>query len=308
MKLGRSNGRAGLVMFTIAAAFIAVLLFPRHESASAGPDRFRPAFGIAAGQVLDYVPAPNPGAGPASSPTPALASAEHLNFGQTVKRTFQPGTSQLVFTFQAQAGDLITITMTADPNGSLDPALVLLGPDGKPVAQNDDSLDPAFGLSNARLLNFPIRASGQYTIQALHSTVSGGGFTLTLRGKSTGPSAVALNYGDSSQGTISDSVVRVFYRFQAAQGDVITIVVQSVSGSRLLPYVTLLDSSGSKLADSNPNATTKVARITSYPIKSDGTYTVAVGRVGEEEGTTTGGFKVTLSLESSSDNTGQKSR
>ncbi len=98
---------------------------------------------------------------------------ERLTYGDSVMRSFTPDIATYLFSFYAQSGDVVTITMiaakadSARPSVIIDPALVLLDPAGQPIAQNDDALDPLFGLTNARLVGFPIPASGFYMIHAL---------------------------------------------------------------------------------------------------------------------------------------------
>ena len=312
MELRRITGRACAVSGILVAAFMLMALAgsvtlahsPEPPGMHSDGDKLR----LTVGDSLDFDRIVNNTAAsdpilnlpqPVATPTPVPAPAERLNYGGSVKRTFGSGTGPFLFTFQAQAGDQVTITMVADRNSpSLDPALVLLGPDGKPVARNDDSFDSSFGLTNARLVNFPIPGSGTYTIQAMRSSDKGGSFTLSLRGTRAKSSTPQIKYGGSSQGTISDKVPRALFRFDALQGDVISIVVQSLPASRLAPYVVLLDQNGDKLADSDPtDNATRIARITRYSIQEEGTYTIAVSRVGEERGTTIGAFRVTLTGE-----------
>ncbi len=132
--------------------------------------------------------------------TATPAAPEQIDYGKSVKRTFTPNASLFTFSFQGQAGDVITLTMVADRGDSVDPALVLIGPNGVLVARNDDSFDVNFGVTNARLVNFPIPTTGTYTIQAMHSTDAVGNFTLTLRGTRARKTDNMLTYGDSADG------------------------------------------------------------------------------------------------------------
>jgi hypothetical protein len=305
MGLRRIKGWTCIVPGVALAAFLALVgsgtltYSPEPPGMRSGGDQLRLVFSdpLGSGWTMNSIPAFNP---VLNYPQPAapstLGPAERLNYGSSVKRTFDSGIGAFLFTFQAQAGDQVTITMVADRSSqSLDPALVLLGPDGKPVARNDDSFDPAFGLTNARLVNFPIPDSGLYTIRAMRSSDKGGSFTLSLRGTPAKSPTAQINYGGSSQGTISDKAPRAVFQFHALQGDVISIVVQSLPSSRLAPYVALLGQKGDKLADSDPtDDTIRIARITRYSIQVEGTYTIVVSRVGEENGTTMGAFRVTL--------------
>jgi len=225
----------------------------------------------------------------------AQGSAEPISYGNTVKRSFGPGDGPFLFSFNATAGDIITLTMVADPDSPVDPALALLGPDGKMVARNDDSLDSSFGMTNARLVNFPIPVTGTYTIQAMRSSDDDGGFTLALRSRNATPAATnkAIKYGDTARGTITTNSVRASYQFTAAVGDVITVIAQGASGN-LAPYLTLLDPGGKKLTNTITSGSAKTARISRFPILTNGSYTIIISRIGEEKGTTTGSFTLTL--------------
>jgi hypothetical protein len=239
--------------------------------------------------------------GPRQGGTATPHPVEKLAYGNSIKKTFVAGGGPYLFTFEAQAGDVITLTMVAGAGNAIDPVLVLIGPDGKPIARNDDSLDANFGPTNARLVNFPIPKTGTYTIQAeRHAVEIDGEFTLTLRANRARSAAVNIELGQTSRGEITTSNVRASYQFRASQGDLISIAVESVVGSRLAPYVMLLNSGGERLASSDPDASgEKSASIARYLITNDGQYTIAVTRIGEERGTSSGPFSMTLTLDAS---------
>jgi hypothetical protein len=119
----------------------------------------------------------------------------------------------------------------------------------------------------------------------------GGSFMLSLRGTRAKSSTPQIKYGGSSQGTISDKVPRALFRFDALQGDVISIVVQSLPASRLAPYVVLLNQNGDKLADSDPTTTRPASPHHRYSIQDEGSHHCRrrVGRTGRP-----GAFRVTL--------------
>jgi Bacterial pre-peptidase C-terminal domain len=232
--------------------------------------------------------------------TATPGAPERLDYGKSVKRSFAADSGPFLFTFQANLGDVITLTMVADRADPMDPAISLFGPDGVIVARNDDSFDLNFGLTNARLVNFPIPSTGLYTIQAMRSSDRPGSFTLTLRGTRSRTTDTGLDYGSSADGSVSASVVRTTFQFRASAGDVVTIVVARAASSRLIPYVILFDESGTKLIETNPaERTSGTARITRYPILTDGTYSIVVSRVGEERGGSSGAFTLNLTREAS---------
>ncbi len=94
----------------------------------------------------------------------------------TTKQPYQ------VFSFSAQAGDVVSATMNAD-SGSLDTVLLLVDPNGNIVASNDDREQ---GVTNSAVQNFAVIVAGNYTLvatrygQALGGTE--GAYTLNLTG------------------------------------------------------------------------------------------------------------------------------
>ena len=76
---------------------------------------------------------------------------------------------------QAQSGDVLTITALAD-TPEVDPLVLLLAPDGTPLAGNDD-IDAASGNYSAQIPAFEIPRSGTYTVVVTHA---GGGSTGTV--------------------------------------------------------------------------------------------------------------------------------
>ncbi len=222
---------------------------------------------------------------------------ERLIYGDTITRDFTPEIGAFVFSFNAQKGDVITITMVAETDGAIDPALVLLGPNAKLTAQNDDSLDEKFGLTNARLVNYPILVAGGYLIKATRDSQAtpSGSFTLALKGKRSGQAGSAISFGQAAQGTISSSAGQVSYEFRAARGDVLSAEVRSASKSSLTPYIALLDPTNVTLIAVTANAKDlTVATLTRALIPDDGIYTLVVSRAGLDKGTTNGDFRLTL--------------
>lgn len=82
----------------------------------------------------------------------------------------------ILFTFEAEVGDLVTIAMTATHGSDLDTQLRLIGPNGEEAAYNDDS--PAEG-TDSLIRDHLITVDGRYVI--VPDTYSGSGtYDLTL--------------------------------------------------------------------------------------------------------------------------------
>jgi hypothetical protein len=76
--------------------------------------------------------------------------------------------------FTGSAGSIYTITMFAEGDGTLDPALRLYAPDGRVLAQNDDARDPALE-TDAQLVNIELPQDGLYRLEATRYAGEGEG-------------------------------------------------------------------------------------------------------------------------------------
>lgn len=116
---------------------------------------------------------------PAAS-TPEPGAPQTLLYGDEVDETLQRDTVDL-WRFEGSEGDLVTIEATAGNPASMDMYLVLLGPDERPLTEDDDS-GPEL---DALISDFALPEDGVYTIQV--SSVSGPGpYTLRLEGTAAG--------------------------------------------------------------------------------------------------------------------------
>lgn len=84
-------------------------------------------------------------------------------------------------TFDAQAGDYVTITVRSLTQ-DFDPRVALLSPEGVIVADNDDVGTSAtdIGVFDSRIQNFIIPESGTYTVEVQGFQASAGSFALTI--------------------------------------------------------------------------------------------------------------------------------
>jgi hypothetical protein len=86
------------------------------------------------------------------------------------------------WSFQGNANDVVTIDMAAT-TGSLDTFLILIGPDGIPVASNDDANADT---RNSQILNKQLTATGNYVVLATRFGLAIGGtegeYTLSVIG------------------------------------------------------------------------------------------------------------------------------
>jgi hypothetical protein len=121
----------------------------------------------------------------------AVAGSTPLNYGDTVQGTLT-GDEPNVWSFTGSTGDIVSINAAADPGSTqLDLYMVLVGPDGTNLIEDDDSGER----TDAAILGFPLPAGGVYTIRV--SSVAGpGSYTLSLS------TTVVAPAGDSSTGYV----------------------------------------------------------------------------------------------------------
>ncbi len=103
-------------------------------------------------------------------------SALVLNAGEPRNGSITQDNKFDVYTFGAQAGDVVNIAMN-NTSGTLDPSLYLLTASGNLVAQNDDAV--AGENTNSLISNLTLPADGQYIIIATHFGARYGGTTGT---------------------------------------------------------------------------------------------------------------------------------
>ncbi|PJF42352.1 MAG: hypothetical protein CUN55_10140 [Phototrophicales bacterium] len=100
--------------------------------------------------------------------TTELASGGDIRFGVSVRGELNNNSNRHDYTFFAEAGDRITITMRkVNPDGILDTWLFLYDSNYNELAQNDDVTQPIEGLTETdSLITFTIPSNGSYIVRA----------------------------------------------------------------------------------------------------------------------------------------------
>ncbi|MBN2470190.1 MAG: PPC domain-containing protein [Anaerolineae bacterium] len=265
------------------------------------------------------------GTGDAGPENAALDAGELLTGEITGE---QPGVD---VPLELAAGDSVTITLERT-GGDLDPFLLLLGPDGRELARNDDAPQQVGDTPmNAQILNFSAPQSGTYTIRATRffeaQGLTSGTFRLNVSAGEALPVVVAqapttttpesdaadaagaagalppgvprVMVGDVLTGQIDDALVRVEYALDLLTGESVTVTLERSSGD-LDPYLALRGPDGRELAF-NDDADVPVggiplnAQIRGFRANQDGTYVITATRYGEEAGMSSGGYRLTIS-------------
>lgn len=254
--------------------------------------RFGEAAGMTEGSfVLTLETAPTSGLG--LSPEAALL----LRYGDELRGSLDDEAYVRYYTFGAQRGDIVTISMTR-ASGSLDPLLVLLSSRQEVLAEDDDS---GAG-NNALIQSFIIPETGTYYVLATRFNraegETAGDYLIRLDGVTgeapvVAPGTLTILYNSVVTGTIDDTSTAVTYAFLASAGDVITITMDHTSGD-LDPLLLLFTTDGTQLASDDDSGPGKDARITAFTITEDGIYYIIATRYQFQDGETSGGYQLSL--------------
>ncbi|WP_162910083.1 PPC domain-containing protein [Aggregatilinea lenta] len=123
------------------------------------------------------------------------------------------------------------------------------------------------------------------------------GFTFSQSGLfALGRDAQPVDYNQPQEGNIDAAVPVTAYRFQGRAGETVTVSM-SRTGGDLDSYLYLLSGEGDSLdEDNNSGGQNGDAQVT-YPLPADGDYVVVATRVGQENGTTSGSYVLTITTD-----------
>lgn len=220
-----------------------------------------------------------------------------LRYGDSVIGTISDVSPEVYYTFQAQQGDILTISMLRS-SGSLDPYLQVVDGERFVIAQNDDQTGA--DTRNAQIDALIIARSGTYIIVATRYDNSAGSFVLTLEetaGSGSGSTRLAplpLVYGESATGSLDNQQVARYYSFAAQAGDLVTIDLERGGSGDLDAYVTLADSDFQSLIEDDDSGEGQNARIADYRIPADGRYHIIATRFEGATGATRGEYRLAL--------------
>lgn len=234
-------------------------------------------------------PTPPP---PMPTPTPAVPTPvptqtggrTEIAIGESVQGQLTTSQPTQEFIFEAQAGDLITINMTA----SFDTYLILLDSNRSEVTRDDDGGD---GL-NSRIGPYEISAAGRYIIVAnSYGNIVGGTPGTGVFNLSVAAAAVdQIEYTQTVSGTISGSAPVYVYRFSGQAGDIVT--VNLTTGSTAV-YMTMTGGNGRTNLGTYggtgiigpytlPQTGGYIINVTSYDTFSSTPFTLALNRIQPE--------------------------
>lgn len=222
-----------------------------------------------------------------------------LRYNDSVIGAISDAKAEVFYTFQAQQGDILTISMVRS-SGTLDPYLQVVDSDRFEIAKNDDQNQDT---RNARIDGLIIERTGPYIIVATRYDDSSGSFVLSIEetaesGKgSTRLAPLPIRYGESRAGALSHEQFERFYSFEAEAGDLITISMIRGASGELDSYLILADAGFTPIQeDDDSGIEFQDSQITDYRIPATGRYHIIATRYDRERGATTGDYQLSLNI------------
>jgi len=203
-----------------------------------------------------------------------------IGIGDTVSGTLGGNSASERYTFQAEAGQVVTILLISE---DFDTYLRLQDPSGLEIAYDDDS----GGNLDSRIGPYTLAANGTYTILAeSFGGSSSGSYRLSLSTAEVNQ----IEYTQTVQDSFTESSFSTLYNFRGQAGDVITI---SMSSDDFDSYLTLSQSgqSGVSLITDDDSGGNLNSLIGPYTLPSTGDYIITASSLG---GTSLGNYTLRL--------------
>ena len=109
------------------------------------------------------------------------------------------------------------------------------------------------------------------------------------------PGTLTILYNSTVRGTIDEEHVAIAYAFLGSAGDTITLALNKTSGT-LDPALLLFSTDSVELTNDDDSGPEKNARIADFVLPEDGIYYVIATRFEYQDGKTSGGYELSLSL------------
>ena len=222
-----------------------------------------------------------------------------LRYGDSVIGTISDANAEVYYTFHAEQGDILTISMIRS-SGTLDPYLRVVDSDRFIIAENDDQ--PGAETRNARIDALIVQQTGAYIVMATRYDDSSGSFVLSIEeaaksGAGASPRApLPIHFGDTQSASLSPGQFERFYAFDAQENDLITIGMARGDSGNLDSFLYLTDSGFNPLAQDDDSGEGQNAMIIDFRIPADGRYHIIATRYDGSIGTTSGQYRLSLEL------------
>ncbi|MBC7815070.1 MAG: PPC domain-containing protein [Burkholderiales bacterium] len=249
------------------------------------------AVGSVQAQIEPVTPSPDVETTPTATPAPVFPLAP----GTSIEGNINNSLPSARFSFTARSGDNVVIAMEST-SGDLDPLLLLFGPDGELVAQNDDA---DTGNRDARI-DTKLERDGIFTIEATRFQSDAGSsigtyrLRLDIAGAIAGGSDDTFNpleelpdfgvdftvlvYQDFGAGRLAEANPLRYFAIGGQQGDLVRAVMTTTEGS-LVPQLSLRNANLTVISQESQTRTNESVAYATLP--ETGWYLIeAAGREG----------------------------
>ncbi|MEO1440888.1 MAG: PPC domain-containing protein [Chloroflexota bacterium] len=229
-------------------------------------------------------------------------SGSALRYDDTVINTISDGEPLLYYTFEANQGDILDVSMQR-VSGDLDPLLKVLNSEAAVLAASDDV--PGSETLDAAIEGLVIEQAGTYVIVATRYGeevgLSTGAFVLSLAENddsglgNTLQTAAPLEPGTPLENELTATRFEQYYTFIASEDDLVRIRLDRISGT-LDAYLILLDADLQELTFDDDSGSGQNAQIREFRIPESGLYYVKATRFGGTEAETAGRYRIQVDI------------
>lgn len=224
-----------------------------------------------------------------------------LQYGIPVTNTISNTQPQVFFTFEAQAGDIVNVSMIRS-SGTLDPYVQVVDSERFLIAENDDMNGSTH---NASVQGWLIEETGTYIVvatrygQAAGNSV--GSFVLLveearnsgLGNSQQAPQVIAMN--QTLAGELTPGRYERYYVFEGQHDQIISITMERMAfAGQLDGYLILTNAGFLPLIEVDDSAGSSNPRISKFRLPADGIYHIIVTRFGRAAGDTYGEYRLSL--------------
>jgi len=215
----------------------------------------------------------------------SYAWADVLNFGQTVTGTISSPGGSNTYTFDANANDVVVLTMVTT-SGNLSPKIQVYAPNGGLVYQGWNGYCSGVVLESGTI---SLSAPGTYTVVISDCSGSNTGTYNLYAQRTNNPSGgVGLSLGQTQTGTITVPAQANTYTFSANASDVMDFTI--VASGSMSPKIHVYAPNGGLVAENwNGYCSGSVLELDTVTLPSTGTYTVLVDDCSD---TNAGGYTI----------------
>jgi uncharacterized protein YdeI (BOF family) len=206
-----------------------------------------------------------------------------IEIGDTVSGNLTVEADTDIYTFEAEVGQIITITLISDDEeNSFDTFLTLQDAEGNVLATDDDSA----GNLDSQVTGFSIESAGTYQIlvqsyeSAQGNVGEAGDYVLTVEEAQ----GIILEYGMSVEGELSEAETAVYYTFRGDEGD--TILVTMIAADGWDTYLNLYQGTedSTRLGSDDDSAGNFNSLIGPFTLPASGLYTIEATSYGQASG------------------------